>query len=482
MKHIHKQTPLYDALEAYRNENPISCHVPGHKNGTVFQEKGKLIFQQLLQIDATEVEGLDDLHAPEGAILEAQQLLAQLYNAQKSYFLVNGSTCGNLAMILGNCREGDIVLVQRNCHKSVLHALTLAKATPIFLRTNINEEWGTAEGISVSTVQKALQAYPKTKAIILTYPSYYGIGDNIEAIISLAHKNHVTVLVDEAHGAHFIGREPFLKSSLAYGADYVVQSAHKTLPAMTMGSYLHVNHAVNNYRHVEMYLQMLQSSSPSYPIMASLDLARSYLGTLTDEDLLYTKTTIEEFKRELNEISGIRVLQHKKNSYDILKVTVQIDDAYTGHQLQSALQRYGIYSELADMKNVLLVLPILKVGQTFSYDRIVSGMKDAVSLLKKINKEKQVRPTMLDEVEELTELELSFEEMLNRETKSVPFFQAIDCIIAETIVPYPPGIPYMMKGEKITKKKIANLEQMIQSGTKFHSSSCLDERNIIVYV
>lgn len=482
MMNIHKQTPLFDALETYRKENPVSCHVPGHKNGTVCHDKGTNIFQQLLQIDATEVEGLDDLHAPEGAILEAEQLLSKLYKSQKSYFLINGSTCGNLAMVLGNCGVGDVVLVQRNCHKSILHALMLAKATPVFLQTNINNDWGTAEGLSVNIVQKAIKAYPQAKAIILTYPSYYGIGENLEAIISLAHKHDLTVLVDEAHGAHFIGREPFLKSSLAYGADYVVQSAHKTLPAMTMGSYLHVNDKVTNYKQVELYLQMLQSSSPSYPIMASLDLARSYLGTLSDDDLLYTKTTICEFKRELNKISGIRVLQHEEGAYDILKVTIQTDGTYSGYQLQSALRKYSIYSELADMKNILLVLPILKVGQTFSYDRIISSMEKAVELLKEENQEKQDFTVLLEEVEELTQLELSFAEMMTRKTKCVSFSEAIDCIVAETIVPYPPGVPYMIKGEKITAKKMAGLEQMLQYGTRFHSSSCLDERNIVVYV
>ncbi len=482
MNGLHKQTPLYDALMAYRQGNPVSCHVPGHKNGTVFPEKAKHVYGSLLQIDATEVEGLDDLHAPEGAILEAECLLSKLYDTQKSYLLVNGSTCGNLAMILGNCQEGDVVLVQRNCHKSVLHALMLAKATPIFLRTKINLDWGTSEGITKETVSQAIRAYPEAKALILTYPSYYGVGENLKEIIALAHHHQIMVLVDEAHGAHFIGRGPFLRSSLSYGADYVVQSAHKTLPAMTMGSYLHVNHSVKNYEEIEMYLQMLQSSSPSYPIMASLDLARSYLGTLTDGDLRYTEAAIEAFKHEVQKIEGIHILCHEDEPCDLLKVTIQTDGSFTGYQLQEALQKECIYSELADPKNILLVLPILKNGQASPYDKMIAGFKKAVAILQNDAKSMPCPSIDIQEIDAVSKLELSFAEMKSRAWMTVPFAEAIDCISAETIVPYPPGIPYLIKGEKITAKKVEGLSQLAEHGARFHCRSSIEKKEIRVYI
>lgn len=482
MKNIQQQTPLFDALLSYMKVKPFSFHVPGHKNGTVFHEKGKNIYNNLLKIDATELDGLDDLHAPDGPILEAQKLLSKLYNTKKSFFLVNGSTCGNLAMIMGNCSEQDIVFVQRNCHKSVFHAIMLAKAKPIFLQTTVNEEWGTAEGVSIQTLRKAIKTYPMAKAIILTYPSYYGIGENIEELISVAHENGLKVLVDEAHGAHFIAGKPFLNSSLNYGADFVVQSAHKTLPALTMGSFLHVNNHIDDDKMVEMYLRIFQSSSPSYPIMASLDLARSFVGTLTERDLQYTQTRIEEFKRKIDDIVGIRVLKHQTDSYDILKVTIQTDGTFTGYQLQTELQKHHIYCELADPKNILFILPILKDGQQFNYDQTIHSLALAVELLKRNNQVFKESKSLVYDLEELTELKLSFNEMNKRKKEYVAIKEAIGCICAETIIPYPPGIPFLLNGEEITHQKLEYLQEMIDLGAKFHGASKLKIKQILVYV
>ncbi|WP_050613534.1 aminotransferase class I/II-fold pyridoxal phosphate-dependent enzyme, partial [Bacillus testis] len=369
MKQEH--TPLYDALKRFADEKPVSFHVPGHKNGQVFLDKGNDYFGQILKLDGTELEGLDDLHEPEGVIKEAEELLSALYDSQQSFFLVNGSTVGNLAMVLGTCKAGDTVLVQRNCHKSIMNALELARVKPVFLSPRYNDEWGTAEEVEFTTVQSALDTYVDAKALILTYPTYYGIGEDLTETIHLAHEHGVQVLVDEAHGAHFIAGEPFMKSSLAMGADYVVQSAHKTLPAMTMGSYLHIGQNCRFPHNIKEYLQILQSSSPSYPIMASLDLARSFLGTLTKEDLDYTKSCIEAFKKELSALEGIKLLQPARGSADLLKAVLQSDGTYSGFTLQEELRKEHIYTELADIRNVLLVLPILKAGQDYPFEQMV---------------------------------------------------------------------------------------------------------------
>lgn len=476
-----QKTPLYDALLSYVQERPVSFHVPGHKNGSVFHSKGRDYYEKLMQIDATEVEGLDDLHAPEGPILESQRLLSDLYGSQKSWFLVNGSTCGNLAVILGTCREGDIVLVQRNCHKSVLHGLMMAKAKPIFLQTIINKEWGTAEGLSPKTVKKAIEKYPHTKALILTYPSYYGIGQYMEEIVSIAHEHNVTIIVDEAHGAHFVAGEPFLKSSLVYGADYVVHSAHKTLPAMTMGSYLHVNHGVTNFDEVEKYLRMLQSSSPSYPIMASLDLARAYVGTLTKADLIYTKNIVLAFREQLQQLNGLKVLNHEAAACDLLKITLQSDGTYTGYELQEALRVEGIYTELADTRNVLLVMPIVKDGDYFHFEPIIHAIKRAIIYVKKCSKQ-SIIPQLIVDDEEITELTLSFHQMQEKRKQYISITEAADCIAAETITPYPPGVPYIIEGERLNQTKLNYLIEMLKIGAKFHGGSRLKEMNqILIY-
>jgi arginine/lysine/ornithine decarboxylase len=235
---MNKQTriPLYEALIHYKNTNEISFHVPGHKSGVVLNQQSQNIFKELLKIDATEISGLDDLHSPEGVIKEAEELLAALYQVKKSFFLVNGSTVGNLAMILSVCEKDDVILVQRNCHKSVLNAIKLAKARPVFLEPEYNSEWKTSTGVAEKIVEKAISLYPNAKAVVLTYPNYYGMVYDLKSIIDLAHLKNIPVLVDEAHGPHFIIGEPFPASAIQLGADMVVHSAHKTLPAMTMGS------------------------------------------------------------------------------------------------------------------------------------------------------------------------------------------------------------------------------------------------------
>jgi len=479
---VNKQehTPLMDALMAYEKDQPISFHVPGHKGGSIFHEKGKGVFQQFLRIDATEVEGLDDLHTPEDAILQAEQLLSELYGTQKSYFLVNGTTCGNLAMILGNCAEGDIVLVQRNCHKSILNGLKLAKVKPVFLRNEINDEWAVAEGLSVEIVKKALKQYAEVKALILTYPTYYGVANELEEIIAVAHEHKVKVLVDEAHGAHFIVGDPFPKSSLQCGADFVVHSAHKTLPAMTMGSYLHVNHTISDYKRVEMYLRMLQSSSPSYPIMASLDLARSFLGTFTKRDAQYTLEKISAFKEALASIEGIKVLRQESTPIDPLKITLQTDGTFSGVQLQEKLVDFRVYSEMADPRNILLILPLLKKGQNYPFKEAVSIIKKAVAYLKDTHK--ALKSIHIDkEIGDISELQLSFTEMETRNKLVWPMHHSVGCIAAETIVPYPPGVPYLIDGEEITASKMAYLQHMIDIGIRFQGGTYLNDQSILIY-
>ena len=262
------KTPLFDQLMKHHEGNPISFHVPGHKYGQVFPEKGRNYFSDILKMDATEITGLDDLHSAEGVILEAEKLLADLYRTQRSFFLVNGSTVGNLAMTLSTIKEDEIVLVQRNSHKSIMNGIKLANARPVFISPEYDLDYRVAGGLSYESVKSALIQYPNARAIILTYPNYYGMTVDLKSIIDLAHAHNIPVLVDEAHGVHFIAGDYFPPSAVELGADIVVQSAHKTLPAMTMGAFLHYQSRLVSSSNLQFYLQALQSSSPSYPLMA----------------------------------------------------------------------------------------------------------------------------------------------------------------------------------------------------------------------
>lgn len=475
----HQHTPLFDALYKHANQKPVSLHVPGHKNGQVFLQKGKSYYHNILSIDLTELTGLDDLHSSEGVIREAEALLTDAYKARQSFFLINGSTVGNLTMILSSFQEGDVVFVQRNCHKSILNGLKLAKLQPIFIDPDFNEEWQVAVGISMDSLANAYQANPQGKGVILTYPNYYGFAFDIKGIIDFCHLNEMIVLVDEAHGAHFIAGDPFPLSALELGADMVVQSAHKTLPAMTMASFLHVNSDRVQLETVKDYLQALQSSSPSYPLMASLDLARSYIATYSKEDKQYLMEHLSYFKNELNRISKLNILDHS-NGGDPIKMVIQSKDGLSGYELQKRLESVGIFTELADPYNVLMVYPLLKKDESFPF-------LDELNRIELALKQERKETTLVKESlfkkrkNSYSKLTIGYKEQQKRSRAIIDISESLGKCSAEMVIPYPPGIPLLMEGEKITTDILEELEQLINLGSKFHGGEFLSDLKIKVY-
>ncbi|WP_430534388.1 aminotransferase class I/II-fold pyridoxal phosphate-dependent enzyme [Listeria rocourtiae] len=446
---MQNKMPIVDALKQHIGNT--SLHVPGHKNGLLFPGK----YREVLQHDLTEISGLDDLHHPEGAILEAQQLLAECYNTERSYMLVNGSTVGNLAMILGTCKRGDTVIVSRDCHKSVMHALDLAGVNAIYLATRKEEQTGTASGIEVSLLREALQI-EKVRAVVFTYPSYYGFGFDLAECIQICREFGALVLVDEAHGAHFqTDSLLFPTSAIELGADVVVHSAHKTLPALTMGSYLHIPKWREELAEIPRYLQMLQSSSPSYLIMASLDYARHYVANYGEQDtkaFLKIRTSWQEWL----ERSGLTVITPD----DPLKLIVQ-KNRISGFALQEVLENEGYFAELADAKQVLLTLPLIKNGMEFSTPRKL--IKWDTALFGGMPKSIQI------EIPSITRLSANG---ATSQSYFETFENLIGKIAAEMVIPYPPGIPILLVGEQITKQHIEALHTIkqyhYQGGEQLH--------------
>ncbi|MBY0095502.1 aminotransferase class I/II-fold pyridoxal phosphate-dependent enzyme [Mesobacillus maritimus] len=471
-------TPLLDQLLIHNKKQPVSFHVPGHKYGELFPGKGREFYQSLLKLDATELTDLDDLHSPEGVILKAQQLLSNLYQTSTSFFLVNGSTSGNLAMILATIEEDDIVLVQRNSHKSIMNGIRLANAQPIYLNPEYDSELMVASGVSLETIKAAIQSNPNAKALILTYPNYYGMVYNLKGIIELAHEHGIPVLVDEAHGVHFVVGDPFPPSAVSLGADVVVQSAHKTLPAMTMGAYLHFNSSIVSLEKLSEYLQVVQSSSPSYPIMASLDVARSYLGTFTKEDIQSLVKRINAFKTELERIDGLTVYSQSKQ--DPLKLVLRAN-GYSGFELQEIFERQGIFAELADPNNLLMVLPLYNEESTNGLIEAVAKIKEAMQGAS--SSSKHLEPTRLPKFEgQLVErLALSFKEMSKKERNFTSLSQAVGKICAESIIPYPPGIPLVLPGERVKKEHIKSLEYLLKIGAKIQGGERLKAGELKIF-
>ncbi|HHY20337.1 MAG TPA: aminotransferase class V-fold PLP-dependent enzyme [Bacilli bacterium] len=467
--------PLYKALMGHKERAKYSFHVPGHKSGKVFPNFARREFESLLPLDQTELSGLDDLHDPSGAIAEAQQKTALFYGAMSSYFLVGGTTSGNLAMILSICGQGDTVLVQRNSHKSILNGIRLAKATPVFLTPEFDRQLGLATAVNETTLREALIAYPEAKAVILTHPNYYGVTSDLSSLIELAHRKKIPVLVDEAHGAHFVLGEPFPRSALAEGADIVVHSAHKTLPAMTMASFLHYNSKLVDKETLEMYLQMLQSSSPSYPLMASLDLARHYLSKITADEINTLLKSIQLFKRKLSTIPQILVVDSEE--VDPLKVIVESRCEASGFELQKSLEEKGIFVELADESRVLLVLPLTPLN---GVDEMIECWQEAVQSFNIHPKRKDYsfKATSI-----ISTLALNYDEMKSRnnDITIVSLEESSGWIFAEDIIPYPPGIPVILKGERATEQDVKQLLALAKQGARFQGRRDILTNGVKIY-
>lgn len=463
--------PLYEMLKNHIAKEPVSFHVPGHKNGLLLKGLDSP-FAEILPFDLTELPGLDDLHDPHEAILDAERLLATFYGTYKSYFLVGGSTAGNLSMIMA-CREGDTVIVQRNCHKSILNGLRLANVRPVFITPNISEQEPLPK-MSVHSVKKALELYPETKACIFTYPDYYGQTYDLKAIIEAAHHAGAFVFIDEAHGPHFKLGHPFPVSAVDLGADIIVHSAHKMLPAMTMGAYIHVNREQFPIAQLEFYLGALQSSSPSYPIMASLDMARHFLAGMQKEDISYTLEAASQFRKKVGCIAGLDV----KSWGDPLKIAIR-HEAYTGFELEAVLAERGIFTELADPEQVLCTLPLLKKGVTFPYQEALKRIKECP--FDRTRKAK-IHTKPFTDKEKINELAISYREMSRLSHTYVEFEEAVGRIAAKMIIPYPPGIPLFMPGERIEKEKMEQLKDLMANHARFQGdSSRLNAGEIAVF-
>lgn len=462
-----EQAPLYEKLINISSHSPISFHVPGHKNGKIFPKLGYEKFKQLLSIDLTELTGLDDLHAPSQVIKEAQDLAANWFQSKKTYFLVGGSTVGNLAMILATCSVGDKVIVQRNCHKSILNGLELSGAHPIFMAPVYDERVKRYTTPTYKYIKKAIEDNPKAKAIVLTYPDYFGHTFNLKEVVEFAHSYGIPVLVDEAHGVHFSLGNFFPETALESGADVVVQSAHKMAPAMTMASFLHVNSSYVAPDRIEHFLQMLQSSSPSYPLLASLDLSRLYLQSITKEELEKIQTSVGCLRDKLSESQFWSVLQLVEGEDDPLKITIQISD-FNAREVATLFEKENIYPELTTHNQILFIHGLSPFTE---WERLDTSLKKINGQLKSKSKRAKIDEKELYFSSMIQSLTYSYGKMNKMETIFLPWEQ-IDChIAAEAIIPYPPGIPIIAKGENITNKHKEVIKYLVEQGTTFQNLS-----------
>lgn len=469
--------PFVEALEAYKAEHFAAFHTPGHKLGVGAPHTLKTWMEPALPYDLGVMYALDDLHEPEGSLKEAQDLAAQLYGADHTWFSINGTTALIETMIMGTVGAGDTIIIPREAHRSVMSGLILSGAKPVYLEGRFDERWGVPLGTTPAEVERVLADHPEAKAIVLVNPNYYGIAIDLEAIVALAHKRGVIVLVDEAHGAHLPFGETLPKSALACGADLVAQSTHKLIGSLTQTSMLHGQGSLIDERRITQVHQILQSTSPNYIFLASLDMARKQMATEGHELVTKAEQLARELRRDLAQIPGVKVPAAADFSgiyaYDATKVLIDFYElGLTGVAAEKLLRQEGIEVELVQAYHVLVLITI---GDTKkSIKRLVDAVRNVASDVTNHGEVKiQEMPLATGTQLPKPEVVLTPREGFYSKTVAVNLADAAGKISGETISYYPPGIPFVSVGERITPDILAYIKERQAMG--FVPNGCADK-------
>lgn len=454
------KTPLLDQLSQLSKLADAPFYAPGHKRGRgIPQPLAKLLGHDVFKADLPELPELDNLFAPQGVIASAQALASEAFGAAKTWFLVNGSTCGIIAAILATCGPGDKIILPRNIHQSAIAGLILSGAIPIFINPAYNPELDLLYSVTPEAVEAALKTHPDAKAVMIVYPTYHGICGDIEAIATLTHRYHIPLLVDEAHGAHFAFHGELPPSALSAGADLTIQSTHKVLGAMTQASMLHIQGDRLEPTRINKALQLVQSTSPSYLLLASLDAARQQIA-LEGERLLTNTLQLARLAREkLAQIPDLSVISPLKESgfkfLDLTRLTINLKHlGISGFEADEILhESLGVTAELPMAQNLTF---IISIGNTIEdIDKLVAGFKFLAD-----NRPQVGEYHSLPDLYNSFCLSMSPREAFFAPSITVATQETIGCVSAELVCPYPPGIPVLMPGEVITQEAIAYLENL----------------------
>lgn len=467
------QTPFFDAVVRYAEKRIVPFHTPGHKEGKGVDHRFRdFLGWNPFRIDLSELDAFELGHNPEEVLHRAQKLAAEAFGADYTFFLVNGTTSGIETMITAVCRPGDKVILPRNVHRSIIGGLILSGAIPIYIEPEVDVNLGIAMGVSAEKFERALKRHPDARAVLVINPNYYGVAWDIKNIVDLVHSYGKLVLVDEAHGPHLRFHPDLPTDAMTAGADMAAQSTHKILGSMTQSSMLHVRAQKVRIARVKTMLRITQSTSPSYLLFSSLDVARMQMATRGREILDRTMALAAEARERINRIPGLysfgREIIGRNGVFDIdpTKLTVSVKDlGFTGMMAENILRnQYGLQVELSDLFNVLF---IISLGDTKEdVDRLVGGMEELV---------KQHTGTA-EKIRHLVDIayhrrppglprqRMSPREAVFARNRAVPFVHSAGRISAEILAPYPPGIPIICPGEEITKEIIEFLRLVKKAG------------------
>jgi len=439
---------LYENLSQYARRGLYPFHMPGHKGNINFMPPAT----EWLKLDVTELDETDNLHAPQASILETQRRISLFYGADESFLLVNGATAGIMAAIFCHCNAGDTIAVARNCHRSVFSGMAWAGANPAYFLPEVTEE-GLASRVSPSTVKDVLSRNASIKAVIITSPTYEGYVSDINAIAEITHEHDCILIVDEAHGAHFLFHSAFPQSALECGANIVIQSFHKTLPTFSQNAVLHTKGlATNASKRLKLALQCLQTSSPCFLLMATTD----YMLNLLWKEPAHFDSYVENLLNLRNKLSknhNIRLLEREKShekSYDIGKIVLTVPHGKNGNTLSQQLsEEFGLKMEMSSQSHILAMTSVADNLRAFE------RLAEAISLIDAdygtdINQEK-ASPTKHPPMQLLPEIILPPREALGKPSRPALIAESIGKISGGFVMPYPPGIPILAPGERISQ-------------------------------
>ena len=453
--------PIHEALETFRRMRVVPFDVPGHKRGRGNPELTEFLGQKCVGVDVNSMKPLDNLCHPVSVIREAEELAADAFGAAHAFLMVGGTTSSVQTMVLTACKRGDEIILPRNVHRSVLNALVLCGAIPVYLPTEFRSKEGISANVDPQEIKKALMSDEEIKAVFLLNPTYYGFVTDLKTIITISHERNVLVLVDEAHGAHFPFHEGLPPSAMELGADISCVSLHKTGGALTQASAMLVNSSRVDVMKVQQVINMLQSTSASYLLMGSLDGARQNLVLHGNKRLSHVINLSHYAREQLNQIPGIQTIQPQdsKRPFDVTKLGIHVAGlGMTGFEVYDLLwKEFSIQLEMADLNNVLA---IISLGDS---KRNIERLIEAFRLLsKRYTKAKTSHLIPTRQIE--PEVKLSPRDAYFSEKELVLLEESSGKISGESILAYPPGVPIIAPGELITNEVIRTLKQLMKSG------------------
>lgn len=478
---------LFEELKTYGESDFYPFHMPGHKRNP---DSGFL--SEMYKIDITEIDGFDNLHQAEGIIKNAQEKAASLYHSKETFYLINGSTVGILTSIAALSDRGKKLIMARNCHKAVYHGAFLNHLETEYIYPKMIEEFGISDGITAQQVEDKIQeiilregisdeqAGKLIAGIVVTSPTYDGILSDVRGIVKIAHSYGIPVIVDQAHGAHFGFHSAFPENAVSDGADLVIHSTHKTLPAPTQTALLHYNSLLVSLETVKKYLRIYQSSSPSYVLMAGIDSCMDFVkreGQERLEQLLISRKELSERSKELKKIKIYpSMLERGINGHDISKIFFHGTEepgrllisvrgsGFTGQQLYDVLREtYHLQMEMCASDYVIAILSMMDRKEGF--DRLWKALSETDKLLTNTEKNTKEEKTQFPEYCHFQpDAVLKISDAYMAEEESVPLREAKGRIVSEFVNLYPPGIPLLVPGEKIDDKMIPMIEAYLDNG------------------